>query len=52
MVMPGENLGGNDEPFLAYLRAIQDWDRKFPGFAHDTHGVECEDGFYKILVLK
>jgi lysine decarboxylase/arginine decarboxylase len=45
MVMPGENLGGKEEPFLAYLLAIQDWDRHFPGFAHDTHGVESEEGF-------
>jgi arginine decarboxylase len=52
MVMPGENFGSNDDPFLGYLRAIQDWDRAFPGFAHDTHGVENEDGSYRILVLK
>ncbi|MEI6073390.1 MAG: Orn/Lys/Arg decarboxylase N-terminal domain-containing protein [Verrucomicrobiae bacterium] len=52
MVMPGEKLGGEGEPFLAYLRAIQAWDRVFPGFAHDTHGVESEEGVYKILVLK
>lgn len=52
MVMPGEKLGSNDAPFLTYLRAIQAWDAVFPGFAHDTHGVECEEGIYKILVLK
>ncbi len=52
MVMPGERLGTMDEPFLAYLRAIQDWDRKFPGFAHDTHGIESDDGVYKLLVLR
>jgi len=52
MVMPGENLGTAEEPFLAYLLAIQEWDRKFPGFAHDTHGIEPEDGTYKLLVLK
>ncbi|MEI6033280.1 MAG: Orn/Lys/Arg decarboxylase N-terminal domain-containing protein [Verrucomicrobiae bacterium] len=52
MVMPGEKLGTQDEPFLAYLAIIQEWDRVFPGFAHDTHGVESEDGVYKILVLK
>lgn len=52
MVMPGERLGTNDEPFLAYLRAIQAWDRVFPGFAHDTHGIESEEGVYKLLVLK
>jgi len=52
MVMPGEKLGSVDEPFLAYLLAIQDWDRQFPGFVHDTHGIESEEGIYKLLVLK
>ena len=52
MVMPGECLGGLEEPFLAYLRAIQDWDRKFPGFAHDTHGIESDGSVYKLLVLR
>ena len=52
MVMPGEKLETNDEPFLAYLRTIQAWDRVFPGFAHDTHGIESEEGVYKLLVLK
>ncbi len=52
MVMPGERLGTDGEPFLSYLRAIQNWDRLFPGFCHDTHGVESEDGVYNILVLK
>ncbi len=52
MVMPGEKLGTRDEPFLGYLRAIQDWDRKFPGFAHDTHGIEAGEDGYELLVLK
>jgi len=52
MVMPGEKLGSKDEPFLAYLLAIQEWDRAFPGFTHDTHGIESEEGVYKLLVLK
>ncbi len=52
MIMPGEKLGSAEEPFLSYLRAIQDWDRLFPGFAHDTHGIESEEGNYKLLVLK
>jgi len=52
MVMPGEKLGSTDEPYLAYLLALQDWDRQFPGFAHDTHGIESEEGTYKLLVLK
>ena len=52
LVANKRTLGTNDEPFLAYLRAIQAWDRVFPGFAHDTHGIESEEGVYKLLVLK
>jgi arginine decarboxylase len=46
MVMPGENVGEQDGPYLGYLRALQAWDRRFPGFGHETHGVENEDGTY------
>jgi arginine/lysine/ornithine decarboxylase len=52
MLMPGENVGGNDSPYLGYLRALQAWDRRFPGFGHDTHGVENEDGTYMVYCLK
>jgi hypothetical protein len=24
----------------------------FPGFTHDTHGIESEGGVYRLLVLK
>jgi lysine decarboxylase/arginine decarboxylase len=51
LVMPGERVGENDEPFLAYLRALQDWDARFPGFTHDTHGIDAENGRYHLLVL-
>jgi arginine/lysine/ornithine decarboxylase len=52
MLMPGENVGGNDSPYLGYLRALQAWDRRFPGFGHETHGVENKDGTYYIYCLK
>jgi arginine/lysine/ornithine decarboxylase len=52
MLMPGENIGGNDSPYLGYLRALQAWDRRFPGFGHETHGVENKDGAYYIYCLK
>ncbi|MEM0965371.1 MAG: Orn/Lys/Arg decarboxylase N-terminal domain-containing protein [Verrucomicrobiota bacterium] len=52
LVMPGENLGSNDDPFLAYLTALEEWDRFFPGFAHDIHGIEAVDGNYQLMVLK
>jgi hypothetical protein len=38
--MPGEDAGAVDGPILGYLRALQDFDRRFPGFEHDIHGVE------------
>ena len=52
MLMPGENVGGDDSPYLGYLRALQAWDRRFPGFGHETHGVENKDGTYVVYCLK
>jgi len=52
MLMPGENVGADDGPYLAYLRALQSWDRRFAGFGHETHGVEDRDGTYYVYCLK
>lgn len=52
MLMPGENIGGDDGPYLGYLRTLQAWDRRFPGFGHETHGVENRDGTYFVYCLK
>jgi len=52
MLMPGESTGANDGPYLGYLRALWAWDRRFPGFGHDTHGVENRDGDYYVQCLK
>ncbi len=52
MLMPGENAGGSDSPYIRYLRALQDWDNRFPGFGHETHGVEKVDGTYFVFCLK
>jgi arginine decarboxylase len=52
MLMPGESTGANDGPYLGYLRALAAWDRRFPGFGHDTHGVENRDGVYYVQCLK
>jgi len=35
MMMPGENTGP---------KALRDWDRRFVGFGHETHGVEVKRG--------
>lgn len=52
LLMPGENAGAADGPLLNYLKALEAFDRQFPGFAHDTHGVEVRDGFYNVCCLK
>lgn len=52
LLMPGENAGPADGPLLAYLKALEAFDRRFPGFEHDTHGVENENGRYVITCLK
>ena len=52
LLMPGENAGPADGPVLGYLKSLQAFDRKVPGFGHDTHGVEVKDGTYYVLCLK
>jgi arginine decarboxylase len=52
MVMPGENFGPADGPYLTYLRARQTWDREFPGFGLETEGVDIVDGAYTIYAMK
>ena len=52
LLMPGENAGAANGPLLAYLRALEQFDRAFPGFTHDTHGIENDGGTYRVMVLK
>lgn len=40
VLMPGERAGSLEEPVLRYLLALEEFDRRFPAFAHDIHGVE------------
>jgi arginine/lysine/ornithine decarboxylase len=51
MLMPGESTGDIDGPYLSYLRALRAWDWRFPGFGHDTHGVENRHGGYYVQCL-
>ena len=51
LLMPGEHAGPADGPMIGYLQALEAFDLRFPGFAHDTHGVEVEDGVYSVLVV-
>lgn len=52
LMMPGENAGPADGALIGYLKALEAYDLSFPGFTHDTHGVEVEDGVYHVLVVK
>lgn len=53
LLMPGENAGAAEGPLLGYLKALEAFDRHFPGFGHDIHGVEPDaDGNYEIMCIK
>jgi arginine decarboxylase len=52
ILMPGESSGAADGPLLQYLAALESFDRRFPGFEHDIHGVARDtDGNYAIECL-
>jgi arginine decarboxylase len=40
VLMPGESAGPGDGPILQYLTSLEAFDKHFPGFEHDIHGVE------------
>jgi arginine decarboxylase len=40
ILMPGERAGESDGAVLRYLLALEAFDARFPGFAHDIHGVQ------------
>ena len=50
--MSGENFGDAESPQIEYLKALNDYDRNFPGFEHDTEGVEVIDGEYQVMCVK
>jgi arginine decarboxylase len=52
IVMPGENVGPADGPWLTYLRILQEYGHRFPGFAKEVEGAEEHDGAYQVLCLK
>ncbi|GAA1288898.1 Orn/Lys/Arg decarboxylase N-terminal domain-containing protein [Saccharothrix xinjiangensis] len=48
VLVPGERVGSPDGPLLRYLRVLEAFDQRFPGFASETHGVHHEGGEYWI----
>ncbi len=52
VLAPGENTGSRDGPVLSYLRSLQDFDNRFPGFEHDIHGIENVRGEYLMYCIR
>jgi lysine decarboxylase/arginine decarboxylase len=52
LLMPGENFGAKSSPFIKYLKALEKFDLKFPGFGHDIHGIKMEGGGYRLSVVR
>lgn len=52
VVMPGENLGPLDGPWIRYIQALQDWGNHFPGFEKEVSGAVHKDGEYHFWCLK
>lgn len=53
ILMPGERFGPSTRGVGDYLLGLEAFDRQFPGFGHDTHGVEVQsDGTYVLYCLK
>jgi arginine/lysine/ornithine decarboxylase len=55
--MPGERVTAEKRGIVDYLLALQNFDAQFPGYEHDTHGIEIErdaDGnpVYMLYCLK
>lgn len=53
VLMPGEcaGTGPDDAAVLEYLLALGEFDRRWPGFEHDVHGVEWDERSRKFRVL-
>lgn len=52
IVMPGENVGKSDGPWLTYLRTLQEYGHRFPGFAKEVEGTEEREDGYHIYCVK
>jgi arginine decarboxylase len=48
--MPGESIGGADEPWLKFIRSLEEWGERFPGF--ELESAELRNGKYYIYCLR
>jgi len=52
ILMPGENVGPHDGPWLTYLRSLEAWGAAFPGFEKEVEGAVVKDGKYQFWCVK
>jgi arginine decarboxylase len=52
IVMPGESVGPADGPWITFLRTLQEYGHRFPGFAKEVEGTEERDGRFFVQCLK
>jgi lysine decarboxylase/arginine decarboxylase len=52
LLVPGENVGPSDGPIYGYLKALESFDREFPVFAHEKHGIEVNQGAYNFRCIR
>ena len=43
IALPGERIGPDGCAAIRYLQALEAFNRTFPGFEHEVHGVEHDD---------
>ncbi len=52
IVMPGENIGPGDGPWLTYVRVrCRSMASSFPGFAKEVEGTEEHEGAYHVYCM-
>jgi arginine decarboxylase len=52
IVMPGENVGKDSDPWLKFLRSMEEWGHMFPGFEKTVEGAVVKDGKYHFWCVK
>lgn len=52
LLMPGERLPAGDTGIIGYLQALQEYDKRFPGFEHEVQGITIdENGDYWVRAI-
>ncbi|MBU2156655.1 MAG: lysine decarboxylase, partial [Gammaproteobacteria bacterium] len=52
LIMPGERFTAQTRSIIDYLAFARTFDRSFPGFDADVHGLQREEGVYTVDCIK